>query len=236
MVMKPIPETRFALTEMSRFQDEDLTSRFAAMADGVAVLAPECVGLTLSFVKEDLAFTWAATSLDVAALDAVQYLTDGPCLQAMEQGVTLGAARDDPLDENRWLEFSRAENSAGVESTLSIPLVEGEAVVGGVNLYGSTTTTFDGLHAGLEALCGGWAGSAVTNADLSLSGVHRAKQSPQRMRDRFVADQAIGMIMAAHRVDADVAETRLMDAAERAGIRQSELARILVETGLLQAP
>ena len=144
--MRPIPETRFALTEMSRFQDEDLTARFNAMANRVAAVAPECVGMTLSFVKDDLAFTWAATSLDVAALDAVQYLSDGPCLQAMEQGATLGASRDDPLDETRWLEFSRAENSAGVESTLSIPLLEDDVVVGGVNFYGGTTTTLDGLH------------------------------------------------------------------------------------------
>lgn len=234
--MKPIPETRFVLTEMSRFQDEDLTSRFTAMANLVAVLAPECVGMTLSFLHEDLAFTWAATSLDVAALDAVQYLCDGPCVQAMHQGATVGATRSDPLDESRWLEFSRAENSAGVESTLSIPLVENHLVVGGVNFYGGTATTFEGLHSELAAVCGAWPAAAVSNADMSLSGVRRAQQSPQRMRDRFVVDQATGMVMAAHRVDAEVAGERLRDAAERAGISEAELARILVTTRLLQSP
>lgn len=64
--MKPIPETRFVLTGMSRFRDEDMTDRFTAMANVVAGLAPECVGMNLSFLQEDLAFTWAATSLDVA--------------------------------------------------------------------------------------------------------------------------------------------------------------------------
>lgn len=236
LVMKPIPETRLVLTEMSRFQDEDMTERFNAMANVVAGLAPECLGMTLSFLQEDLAFTWAATSLDVAALDAVQYLSDGPCVQAMKEGATVGATRADPLDETRWLEFSRAENSAGVESTLSVPLVEGDAVVGGVNFYGGTPTTFDGLHSELAAVCGAWPGAAVTNADLSLSGVRRSKRSPQKMRDRFATDQAIGMIMAAHRVDADLAAQRLTGAAERAGIPDADLARLLVKTRLLRSP
>jgi transcriptional regulator with GAF, ATPase, and Fis domain len=234
--MEPIPETRFVLTEMSRFADEDMTAQFTEMANRVAVLAPDCVGMTLSYVQEDLAFTWAATGLDVAALDAVQYLSHGPCVEAMQEGAIVRAMPSDPLDENRWLEFCKAENASGVESTLSVPLMEGRVVVGGVNFYGGTTTAFDGLHSELAAECGAWAGGAVTNADLSLSGVHRAKAAPGQMRDRFVEDQALGMIMAARRVDAEVAGQTLHDAAARAGIDQTELARIIVDSRLLQTP
>ena len=231
--MEPIPETRFALTEMSRFEDHDMTAEFTQMANRVAVIAPDCLGMTLSFVHGDLAFTWAATGLDVAALDAVQYLTYGPCIESMTKGSVVGATKADPLDETRWREFSRAENAAGVESTLSVPLVDGRAVVGGVNFYGATSTAFDGLHSQLAAECGGWAAGAVTNADLSLSGIQRAKESPRKIRDQFMVDQAIGMVMALHHVDAGAATRRLQTAAERAGIEQAELARILVKTQLL---
>lgn len=234
--MEPIPETRLALTEMSRFQDEDLATRFSTMAERVATIAPDCLGLTLSFVHEGLAFTWAASDLDVAALDAVQYLDGGPCIQAMDQGNTVAAGRSDPLDENSWLLFSRAENSAGVESTLSIPLIEDGRVVGGVNFYGSTPTAFNGIHAALAKECGGWAQGAVTNSDLSLSGVHRAQRAPWALRDQFVTDQAIGMIMAAHRLGAEAASQRLREAADRAGIHDAELARILVRTRVLEVP
>ena len=54
------------------------------------------------------------------------------------------------------------------------------------------------------------------------------------MRNRFASDQAVGMIMAAHRVDAGVAESRLKDAAERAGIPEADLAHVLVKTGQLR--
>ena len=231
--MEEIPETRLALAELSRFEDEDLTARFGVMANRVGALAPDCLGLTLSFMREGLAFTWVATGLDVASLDAVQYLGNGPCVESMQQGAVVATTGSDPLDEGNWLLFARAENSAGVESTLSIPLLEDHVVVGGVNLYGSTPTAFDGLHSELAAECGGWPAGAVTNADLSLSGVRRAQQTPETMRDQFVTDQAVGMIMAAHRVGDQAASQRLHEAAQRAGIQDAELARILVKTRLL---
>jgi len=231
--MKPIRETRFALAEMSRFQDEDLTAQFNAMAASVARIAPECLGMTLSYVQDGLAFTWVASSLDVAALDAVQYLDDGPCVRAMAEGDTIATGTSDPLDEGSWLLLARAENTVGVESTLSVPLMGDGEVVGGVNFYGSTPTAFEGLHEELAEQCGGWAGGAVTNAELSLSGVRRAKQAPQALMDQYVTDQAIGMLMAAHRISADVAARRLHEGAERAGIHDSELARILVKSRVL---
>jgi GAF domain-containing protein len=231
--MEPIRQTRFALTEMSRFQDEDMTAQFNAVAAGVATIAPDCLGMTLSYIQDGLAFTWAASSLDVAALDAVQYVDGGPCVRAMAQASTIAAGVSHPLDEDNWLLFARAENTVGVESSLSIPLMGDGAVVGGVNFYGSTPTAFDGLHEQLAEQCGGWAGGAVTNAELSLSGVRRAKQAPQVLLDQYVTDQAIGMLMAAHRISADVAATQLHQGAERAGIHDSELARILVKSRVL---
>ena len=52
-------------------------------------------------------------------------------------------------------------------STLSIPLMSDGRVYGGLNLYGGTPRAFDGHHDELAELYGGWAGGAVTNADLS---------------------------------------------------------------------
>jgi hypothetical protein len=189
--------------------------------------------VTLSYVRDGLAFTWAASGLDVAALDAVQYLDDGPCVRAIDEGDLVAAGRPDPLDEDRWLLFSRAENSVGVESTLSIPLLQGETVIGGVNFYGGTPHTFDGLHGTLARECGGWEAGAVTNADLSLAGVRRAKDAPRVLHDRFMKDKAIGMIMARHQVDAEAAGERLRSAAERAGVDDTELAKILVDSHLI---
>ena len=261
--MEPLPETRFALAELSRYQEDEHRALFERVATNVGIVAPDCVGLTVSFVRDGLAFTWLASSVDVAALDGVQYLASGPCLASMEQGELVVTASDDPhdptgahealdaadpLDERRWALFSQAENRVGVRSTLSIPLITGPPgprtssghpqgadakVYGGVNLYGSTPTAFDGLHETLAAICGGWSPGAVTNADLSLSGVRRARQTPQVMLDQFAVEQAVGMIMAAQHVGSETAERRLGEASERAGLHRAELARLLVRTRLL---
>ena len=252
--MEPLPETRFVLAELSRYEEDEHRELFDRVVTHVGIVAPDCVGLTVSFVRDGLAFTWLASSIDVAALDAVQYLDSGPCLASMEQSEVVATASEDvaedadPMDERRWAMFSQAENRVGVRSTLSIPLVTGGAgsrtpssdspdrtvkVYGGVNLYGSTPTAFDGLHETLAAICGGWAPGAVTNADLSLSGVRRARQTPQVMLDQFAVEQAVGMIMAAHHVGSETAERRLGEASERAGLHRAELARLLVKTRLL---
>ena len=228
--MEPISQTRFALTEMSQLQDHDLVERFTAKARRTAELAPDCVGMTLSYVQDGHAFTWVASGLDVATLDAVQYLDGGPCLRAMERGGVISTAHPDPLDEEQWRLLSLAENSVGVESTLSIPLFAGDVVVGGVNFYGASPTAFDGLHEPLAEEWGGRSGGAVTNADLSLSGVRRAKQTPQRLLDSYVTDEAVGLLMAVHHVDAQAAGQRLQDAAARAGIDVVDLARLLVRS------
>lgn len=64
----------------------------------------------------------------------------------------------------------RAQRSAarGIQSTLSIPIVDGETVMGGVNLYGSRASTFDGRTHEFAELFGAWAAGAITNADLTF--------------------------------------------------------------------
>lgn len=231
--MEPIPQTRLALAEIFRFADDHLTAHFEATAARVSAIAPDCMGMTLSFLHEGLAFTWASTGLDTAALDAAQYLNDGPCLRAIEEAETLATRSSDPLDEESWQLFYRAENNIGVASTLSIPLVRDQLAIGGVNLYGATATAFDGLHEALAEACGGWAGGIITNADLSLSGVRRAAEAPRTLADRSVTEQAVGMIMAARHTDELSAKNRLKEAADRAGLAEPELATILVKTRIL---
>ena len=74
---------------------------------------------------------------------------------------------DDPVDERAWHAFAAASARAGVSSTLSIPLMKRGPGLRRLNLYGGTPQAFDGHHEELAALYGGWAGGAVTNADLS---------------------------------------------------------------------
>ena len=234
--MQPLPETTTALAALARSSDGDgdrLASSFTAAAETARRIAPDCVGLTLSFLREGMSFTWVATDLRAAVLDGIQYLDGGPCVQAVADEALTVDVEEGPLGERRWQAFAAATAHVGVASTLSIPLMREGRVYGGVNLYARTPHAFDGLHEQLAALFGGWAEGAVTNADLPFSTMARSKRAPEALEDEARSNQAVGMIMAAREVGECTARATLSDAARRAGVSEAEVADFLLTTRLL---
>jgi GAF domain-containing protein len=230
-----LPETRQALSELSKYEDEDLNETFDRLAADVQRLAPECGGMTISYLREGLAFTWLSTTVEAASLDGVQYLDGGPCVEAARTGKPdVSSVPPDPLNEERWAIFAQVAAARGIRSTLSLPLVQDDTVVGGVNLYGTTPDAFEGRHEELAGLLGAWGAGAVTNADLTMTTVDRSRKAPQAIDDRVMVDQAVSMVMAARGLDPDTARQRLESAAERAGIETSLLAHVVVKSRLLE--
>ena len=236
VLVQPLPETSAALAALAVATDEAdaaLVEQFDRAAATTRRIAPECVGLTLTFVQDGVSFTWVATDLDCAALDAIQYLDGGPCVHSVAEGTVVTDSDDDPVDERAWHVFAAASARAGVLSTLSIPLMSDGRVYGGLNLYGGTPKAFDGHHDELAELYGGWAGGAVTNADLQFTTLARARTAPRVLADATSSNVAVGMIMAAHDVPEDTARTTLSTVAARAGVSVGQVADILLDTGLL---
>ena len=64
------PDYIFAGRQLADIQME--LGEFDQAAATTRRIAPECVGLTLTFVQDGVSFTWVATDLDCAALDAIQ--------------------------------------------------------------------------------------------------------------------------------------------------------------------
>jgi len=151
----------------------------------------------------------------------------------VEQGSPVTHSDDDPVDESAWHAFAQASARAGVSSTLSIPLMTSDQVYGGLNLYGSTPSAFDGHHEELAALYGGWAGGAVTNADLTFTTLARARTAPRVLADATSSNVAVGLLMAAHGVPEATARHLLNEAAARAGVSVGAVADILLDTRLL---
>ena len=231
--LKALPETRQALSELSKYEDQDLNEEFDRLVHSVQRLVPACAGLTISYLREGIAFTWLATGVEMASLDGVQYLDGGPCIDAIQDGGRVATDTGDLLSEERWAIFARVAATGGIRSTLSLPQLQEGKVVGGVNLYGTTDDAFDGRHEAIADLLGAWPGGAVTNADLTLASVHRSREAPQVIADQAIVDQAVGMLMAARGVDNKTALRRLDAAAQRAGIETSLLAHVVVKGRLL---
>lgn len=227
--MEPIPETVEALRELTRHGDTTIARSLLELSRAVERIVPDVVGLSLSFIEENLTFTMTATAGGVAELDAMQYLDGGPCDDALRSGEATVYRADDPADEERWRAFARATAVAGVASTLSLPIIHDDVVVAGVNLYASTPHAFDGHHDELAKVCGATAGAATTNADLDFTTRFEAAHTPDRIRADRLVDQATGALMSFLALDLDQAEDRLRAAATRAGISDAQMAQAIIE-------
>ena len=102
----------------------------------------DMAGVTL--VQGETPTTAVFTEDDAPEIDRAQYDTGrGPCVAAYRTGEILRI--DDTLADDRWPEFAASAAAHGVRSTLSLPLLTGDSILGALNLYSRTTSAFDGV-------------------------------------------------------------------------------------------
>jgi GAF domain-containing protein len=224
--LEPLPETEEALDEYLEEDDSDLRAVLLEMGHQAVSLVPSCVGLSLGLVKDGLTFTLVATSQEVAAIDAAQYLDGGPCVDVATGAPVLDVEITDLLDESRWSAFALTSAAHGVRSTLSLPLVHDGQLVGGVNLYAAEPLAFRDKHAALAAALGASAEGAVVDADLEFTSRARAIQAPATLADLRTIDVAVGILAARDGTDIETARTRLEESATRAGATLVQAARV----------
>lgn len=228
--MQPIPETLQALDELEAYVDEEaLGAGLVAAAESARQVAPGLVGVSVASRELGVTFTLVATDDEIATLDAVQYVSSGPCVDAIDLGHGIATSPGGLLGEDRWQDFARASAAAGVHSTLTLPVVAADGdVVATVNLYGGAADTFAGRHQQLADAFGAWAPGAVTNADLAFATRSTAREAPGRLREAAVLDAATGIIAAQRDIPVVEARAQLEDAARRAGIPVTRLAHVVV--------
>ncbi len=227
--VEPIPETVQALAELDATLDEErLLDQLLATIGRARRVVPGLVGVSLASREHGVTFTVVATSDEIAALDAVQYLSSGPCVEAIDNGHGI-ATPHGLLDEGHWQDFARASAARGIHSTLTLPVVSRGEVVSTINLYGHRDETFNDKHRELAEVFGAWAPGAVTNADLSFSTRAQAELAPAHLRDTVVVDTATGILAAQRGLTVNDARAQLEDASRRAGVPVVTLARVVVD-------
>jgi GAF domain-containing protein len=228
--MEPIPETLEALGELDTYLDEEtLLDQLRRSADLARRIAPDLVGISIASQQHGVTLTLVATDDEIAALDGIQYLTGGPCVDAVHDSQGMATTSADLFDEPRWLAFASATAAAGVRSTLTFPIMEDDIAIGTVNLYGASDDTFDGKHRLLATIFHAWAPGAVVNADLSFSTRRLAQKAPAQLREDAVIDAATGLLAASRGVSFDDAREQLEESAARAGVPVGTLARLVIE-------
>jgi GAF domain-containing protein len=228
--MEPIPQTLQAFSELDAvLDDQALLTLLRTTADRAHEVVPGLVGVSVASRDQGVTFTLVATAEEIAVLDAVQYVASGPCVDAMDLGHGITTSAGGLLDEDRWSDFARASAAAGIRSTLTLPVFDGDDVVGTVNFYGRDNDTFLDHHDTLADIFGAWAPGAVADADMTFATRDVAEHAPELLRQSALVDTATGILAAQRGTSVADARTHLESAARRAGITVELLAAVVVK-------
>jgi GAF domain-containing protein len=187
----------------------------------------EACGLTLA--RRSGGVTVACTDELAERADERQYaVDDGPCLQAMREGVVVRVA--DMTTDERWGPYSGLAAQVGVRSSLSIPLVVEERSRGALNFYSTTPGSFTDTDEGVATRWAAQATGALAVALRIADGDDRAAQLAGGLDTRSTIGQAVGLVMAQERCSAEEAFRLLTLASQRRNVKLREVAAGVVES------
>lgn len=210
---------------------EDTLLRVAQFASR-AIPGASGVGLTL--LEEGRADTIVATESFVAEMDAVQYgLGQGPCISAVDdrQSVISGSLATDP----RWPQFGPQSAGFGVHSSLSIPLITSDGVLGCMNVYAHDKDVFDERAESLGDCFAVPAAIAVQNAQILAESKRLAVHLRKALNNRMIVERAIGVLMTRSGDSADGAMAKIRTMSQSDHQKLDVIAQKIVDTAVRRA-
>ncbi len=206
--------------------EESVEATMQAIVDASVELIAGCDHASISHMRGGSLVSASSNDEAGIALDGIQTGSDeGPCLDAIRTGEVMAAP--DLLDDERWPTYGpRAVETAGVRSSLALPLHDGRRVVGALNLFADRPQVFveratDGDAEAVASILAAHATPALVAA------LHREDMG-HALASRDVIGQAKGMLMARAGVDEEQAFDLLRKASQRMQVKLAEVARRLV--------
>ncbi len=217
-------------------EDESVHDTLQSILALALRLVPGCTAASVTVLDEQgRPATIAATDEATQEMDRRQYLLqDGPCLDAARrQQVNRWSL---PEAEQRWPEFTSLAEDMGLHSYLAAGLGLGDQRLGALNLSSSDPDGFSKLDEGVVSLFIAPAAAAIVTMARYARARDLADQLNQALRSRAVIDQALGIIMAESKIDADRAFAVLSRASNNRRIKLRDLAAEIVTRVSGQAP
>ena len=230
-LIQRLDEVISALADLSDVltRTEDLGRVLQRSVEQVTRTIPGADMASVSVLLDDgtTAETVASSSERVWAIDDDQYAADdGPCLEAARTGRVVRVGVEQATE--RWPEFARSARAAGVASYLSAPLHVDEEFAGSLNLYSEQAHGFGDLDEALLRLYTTAAAAAIANTRRYAQARSLAAQLGQALDSRAVIDQARGILMATHGIEAQQAFELLAKESQNTNVKLREVAARLV--------
>jgi transcriptional regulator with GAF, ATPase, and Fis domain len=219
-----------SLTELARTltENESVRDTLGSILALALRSIPSCHAASVTVLDaKDQPSTIAATDEKTYELDRRQYvLNDGPCLDAARrQQVNRWSLHE---AEQRWPEFTSLAEEMGLNSYLSAGLGLAGRRLGALNLSSHDADGFSQLDEDLISLFTVPASAAIVVVGRYAEARELAAQLEHALRSRAVIDQAIGIVMAESRCDADQAFATLSRASNNRNMKLRDLATEIV--------
>lgn len=170
----------------------------------------------------------------VREVDDIQYdLDEGPCVSAAAEGSTVVSGSLG--GEARWPRFGPRAGRLGVHSTLSMPLVLADEVLGALNVYARAKDVFDVHAVRLAELFVAPAAVAVHNARVLAQAQTQAAHLQHALTSRATIDQAIGILRARSGASAAEAFATLREISQRENVKLNLVAQRTVDEAVRRA-
>jgi transcriptional regulator with GAF, ATPase, and Fis domain len=209
---------------------EETLGRLADLANDT-ISASDMVSMTM--LVDGRPLTAAFTDVTASEIDNAQYHSGlGPGLDAMryQHGQRVNSADTD----ERWPPFAEAAAAHGILSSLSLPLVVGDATIGAINCYSRRPIAFSADDERIGSAFATPAAVAVTNAQAYWDARHRNERLSLAFQSRATIEQAKGIVMAVQHCDADQAFEMLVRASQHQNRKLRDIADRIVQTQCCQ--
>ncbi|MCW2688111.1 MAG: hypothetical protein JWR37_3001 [Mycobacterium sp.] len=162
----------------------------------------DCVGVTIDLGGRT--YTAVHTDRRTLLVDSEQYdAGDGPCLEAARTGKIVLVDADHAV--HRWPRFAAAARHDGILSFLAAPLATSERSLGSFNLYGRARAAFDTVDEEILELLTTTVSRTIGDFARYRSARDVADSIQRALDTRAPIEQAKGMLMAMHGIDAEKA-------------------------------
>jgi GAF domain-containing protein len=202
----------------------DVLSEVALICQG-AFSRPVAVSIN---VGEPTAPELVATGSKLAQnVDGAQMVAgEGPCPQSWAVREIVHTA--DIRQDERWPRLGTHLAGSPVRSAIAVPIEVGDDLVGALNVYSVSAELIDDAALDAAELLGAAVAAVFHEAQVRDELEAVATQLETALQSRATIDQAKGVLMARHRVDAATAFLLLADASSKANIKLREVAERVV--------
>ncbi|MBI3212257.1 MAG: GAF and ANTAR domain-containing protein [Mycobacterium sp.] len=196
---------RMLVSASRSIDDED---DLLTLLQHVAEIAQEAVdGADSTGVTIDLGgrtYTAVHTDQRTLRVDSEQYRAgEGPCLHASRTRTIVRVDSDDAT--TAWPQFAAAAREEGIRSFLAAPLFTAEQTLGSFNLYGRAPYAFNAFDVEVLDMLTAAVSRAIGDFARFRSARDVATSIERALQTRAPIEQAKGMLMAIHQIDAEQA-------------------------------